>query len=949
MGSTRRPDRTPDESNRVSETGSSDERVNEVSAEGKGEPSAPKASPPSTEIERTVASSRPPVGQEAFKLASTPLEMGRSLVHRHLGYFYLEEFIGGGGMGAVFKAQDEMLNRTVAVKVLSQIQSADVEALRRFKNEAQSAARLDNENIARVFYVGEDDGWNYIVFEYIEGVNIRDLVYENGPLNIAESVSFALQIAEALHHAHQRDVVHRDIKPSNVLITPDGKAKLVDMGLARLHQVESSQADITVSGVTLGTFDYISPEQARDPRAADVRSDIYSLGCTVFFMLAGRPPFPEGTMLQKLLSHTSDAPPDLRQFRADVPEEVTAMLSKMLEKTPGLRHQTPAELIVDLVHISDHLGLNIARRRTTVLVPPERTQFEWLVNFLPWLAPVLILIVLAVFLKFLVPVTPLLVPKPKIPELPPVPTGEVVENLSGNRVALGGGDAQSSGVDVAPVNVTDGTRHVDSVLTSPGSRNASADAIDDNSETSRPELRTSPSLTEGPDTKEETSSADFETGNESQKVVKETNVIGDTGEFPRVALTDNQIRTIVVGSADDEPSRPAFRSLKLAIEYVNQHAKDLLYLEAIELRLDDPLYESSLELNNLSLTIRGAPGFSPIVCFHPIVDDPVQHPRSMIRVTGGKVNFENMHFVMDLPRDPVETWSLFELDGVDDLNLIDSSMTIRPDPEHDANPDRVAFLDVRSVPRVVGTDPAVGVELPQMQIALDNCLVRGEAVLLRAEEVRPLRLTWNNGLLVTTECLMSADGTRLESRSGANIVLDLHHVTAVVDQGLCKLGSSHLAPFLLTPDIKIEHCIIVTQPDAPLFDLKGVLDPETSLEQFVFTGDRNFYEGVDSASDKIYWRMSLDDGTVNQLNFTEWKRYWGKQDLVSKEGMVKWKQLPDSEVPVSQRSSDDYQLGVSPNAALKSGPAFDNSDAGVQMELLPQLPVLPEWSAGDSR
>ena len=276
-------------------------------------------------------------------------------------------------------------------------------------------------------------------------------------------------------------------------------------------------------------------------------------------------------------------------------------------------------------------------------------------------------------------------------------------------------------------------------------------------------------------------------------------------------------------------------------------------------------------------------------------------------------------------------------------------MTIRPDPEHDANPDRVAFLDVRSVPRVVGTDPAVDVELPQMQIALDNCLARGEAVLLRAEEVRPLRLTWNNGLLVTTECLMSADGTRLESRSGANIVLDLHHVTAVVDQGLCKLGSSHLAPFLLTPDIKIEHCIIVTQPDAPLFDLKGVLDPEKSLEQFVFTGDRNFYEGVDSASDKIYWRMSLDDGTVNQLNFTEWKRYWGKQDLVSKEGMVKWKQLPDLEVPVSQRSSDDYQLGASPNPALKSGPAFDNSDAGVQMELLPQLPVLPEWSVGDSR
>ncbi len=958
MGSTRRPDRTPGESNRLSETGSSDERVNEVSAEGKGKPSVPNAVPPSVEIERTVASSRPPVGQEAFKLASTPLEMGRSLVHRHLGYFYLEEFIGGGGMGAVFKAQDEMLNRTVAVKVLSQIQSTDVEALRRFKNEAQSAARLDNENIARVFYVGEDDGWNYIVFEYIEGINIRDLVHERGPLDFDESLSYAWQVAEALHHAHQRNVVHRDIKPSNVLITPDGKAKLVDMGLARLHQVESSQADITVSGVTLGTFDYISPEQARDPRSADVRSDIYSLGCTVFFMLAGRPPFPEGTMLQKLLSHTSDAPPDLRQFRADVPEEVTAMLSKMLEKTPALRHQTPAELITDLVHISDYLGLKITRGRTTVLVPPERTRFQWLTNFLPWLAPVLILIILAVFLRFLSPAAPLVVPKPKIPELPQAPATEVVENLSENRVALGGDDAKSSDVDAAPAKVADATRHDDSLSTSPGSQNASAVTIDDklsedegddNGDTTQRPLRTSPSLTEGHDTKEGTSSADFETGIESREVVKKIDAIGNTGEFQRVALADNQIRTIVVGSADDEPSRPAFRSLKSAIEYVNQHAKDLLHLEAIELQFDDLLYEASLELNNLSLTIRGAPGFNPIVCFRPIVDDQVQHPRSMVRVTGGKVNFENMHFVMDLPRDPVERWSLFELDGVDSFNLIDSSMTIRPDPAHGASPDHVAFLDVRSVPRVVDTDPAVGVELPQMPIALDNCLARGEAVLLRAEEVRPLRLTWNNGLLISTECLMSADGTRLESRSGANIVLDLHHVTAVVDQGLCKLGSSQLAPFLLTPDIQIEHCIIITHPDAPLFDLKGVLDPETSLEQFVFTGDRNFYEGVDSASDKIYWRMSLDDGTVSQLNFTEWKRYWGKQDLVSKEGMVKWKQLPDPKVPVSQRSSDDYRLGASPNPALKSGPAFDNSDAGVQMELLPQFPVLPEWSVDDSR
>lgn len=158
-------------------------------------------------------------------------------------------------------------------------------------------------------YVGEDRGVHYIVFEFIEGVNLRDRVEQIGPLSLSEAVSFTYQIAQALAHSSHRDVIHRDIKPSNVLITPDGKAKLVDMGLARLTRVAQANNDLTASGVTLGTFDYISPEQARDPRGADVRSDLYSLGCSFFYMLTGRPPFPEGTVLQKLLQHQADVPP----------------------------------------------------------------------------------------------------------------------------------------------------------------------------------------------------------------------------------------------------------------------------------------------------------------------------------------------------------------------------------------------------------------------------------------------------------------------------------------------------------------------------------------------------------------------------------------------------------------------------------------------------------------
>src|SRR5204863_7405654 len=145
--------------------------------------------------------------------------------------------------------------------------------------------------------------------------------------------------ADALWDAFRRDVVHRDIKPSNMLITSDGVAKLVDMGLARLHQVEHTDNDLTASGVTLGTFDYISPEQARDPRSADVRSDLYSLGCSLYFMLVGQPPFPHGTVLQKLLQHQGEEPSDVSELRPDVPYELSRILRTLLAKNPARRYQ----------------------------------------------------------------------------------------------------------------------------------------------------------------------------------------------------------------------------------------------------------------------------------------------------------------------------------------------------------------------------------------------------------------------------------------------------------------------------------------------------------------------------------------------------------------------------------------------------------------------------------
>jgi len=270
----------------------------------------PAAAPPVRDDQPTIISNRPPAApsQSANELARR-IAQGQVVPGDRLGHFELLDYVGGGGMGRVLRARDSRLGRIVAMKVLLPEQAADQETLLRFHNEAQSTARLDHPNIVRVFHMGEDQGLHYIAFEFVEGMNVRKLVERKGRLPLAEALSYTLQVAQALEHAAGRQVVHRDIKPSNVLITPEGQ---------------------------------------RDPRSADVRSDIYSLGCTFFYMLTGRPPFPEGTVLQKLLQHQGDRPPDVRHFRPELPPRVSRILQKMLAKEPKDRYADASALVDDL-------------------------------------------------------------------------------------------------------------------------------------------------------------------------------------------------------------------------------------------------------------------------------------------------------------------------------------------------------------------------------------------------------------------------------------------------------------------------------------------------------------------------------------------------------------------------------------------------------------------------
>jgi hypothetical protein len=297
-----------------------------------------------TIISRNVP--RPPPPEDA---------LGASLRGRHLAHFELIEPIGVGGMGAVLRARDTQLDRSVALKVLPPDLAQDPENIRRFHQEARAAARLDHENIARVFFCGEDQRLHFIAFEFVEGDNLRTILERRGRLPVGEAIHYVLQIAAGLSHAAQRGVVHRDIKPSNIIVTPAGRAKLVDMGLARSQHPHSDNA-LTQSGVTLGTFDYISPEQALEPRDADVRSDIYSLGCTFYHMLTGTPPVPEGTAAKKLHHHQHVKPTDPRQLVADLPDEVVLILDRMIAKQPRDRYQTPEQLVHHLLAVARKLG-----------------------------------------------------------------------------------------------------------------------------------------------------------------------------------------------------------------------------------------------------------------------------------------------------------------------------------------------------------------------------------------------------------------------------------------------------------------------------------------------------------------------------------------------------------------------------------------------------------------
>jgi serine/threonine protein kinase len=266
------------------------------------------------------------------------------------------ELLGAGGMGMVFKARHIWLDKIVAIKLLAEGTFRQPHAVARFLREAQMTAGLDHPNIVRATDAGEVSGVHYMVTELVVGQDLARIVQRGGRLSVADACAITCQVASALQYAHEKGLVHRDIKPSNLMLTLDderrGSVKVLDFGLARLG---ADQDTLTAAGHVLGTLDFMAPEQASDPRRVDTRADIYSLGCTLYYLLAGEPPFAGAqfdSAASKLRAHLQTPPPDLRRSRRDVPAAVLDCLQIMLAKEPAERFASPQKIVRKLARFT---------------------------------------------------------------------------------------------------------------------------------------------------------------------------------------------------------------------------------------------------------------------------------------------------------------------------------------------------------------------------------------------------------------------------------------------------------------------------------------------------------------------------------------------------------------------------------------------------------------------
>jgi len=813
-----------------------------------------------------------------------------------LEHFRIEERIGMGGMGAVFRAVDTRLQRYVALKLLAPSQSWDQSAVRRFQNEARAAARLDHENVARVFYIGDDRGLNFIAFEFVTGSNVRELIRRQERLSVADTVNYSLQIACALKHTSAMGVVHRDIKPSNIIITPNGRAKLVDLGLARKDSNES-QADLTLPGTTLGTFDYIAPEQARDPRSVDVRSDIYSLGCTIYHMLTGQPPYPEGTVLQKLLDHQGREAPDPAKVNPRVPDHLSAIVRRMMNSDRGRRYQTADQLIRDLTSVAATLGLRGVNPEGLVWVASRSIHPRPWLRHVGWVATAGLLLGSVLVLHqyseeigrrmFASPagqqiadrdsgVRPAGTTDPGDSASASVAGQGELELVAGNgnrpqpatlpnegspRVPAGpGSDFENlPGDPLARLSTVPDALRIDSQLELDPSRNRIPDMrtlLSDPAglRTPGPDGRSTLSTTSA-SMKPATSPGGAEAG--PAAAVAATTTGTDQGSTPTVPITtpaDAVGLPVTLFSGSSGADRK-FRTLEAACAAAEDGS-------TIELQFTGRRLEKPLRLARRNITIRAAQGHSPVIEFMPTAFDSTEPVVRLISAPGGTLRIEGVQFRLIIPAQAVaERYALVGISSAGLVRLERVAATV-------VNPQRMSavLVDVYSP---AGRMPADMPTMPsetgrdELRVEIADSFFRGNASLLSLAWPGSLHITLENSAVGLTDDLIEIQPVAAASTSKSAVTISLQRLTS-------RLAGS-LLHFLTTadgPQVQCEarRCIFSLAGSNPLIQMDPGISEEDGRRMLSWRSEWNSYDQA-----QTFLAGPFSD---QPLDYEAWQLYW---------------------------------------------------------------------------
>lgn len=761
-----------------------------------------------------------------------------------LAHFEITSRLGSGGMGAVFKATDLELARDVALKILHPGSSQDASMISRFRNEARACAQLNHDNIARVFYAGSQDGLYFIAYEYATGKTIRDLIIDRGRLSVEDTVNYAIQVTLALNHIAAAGIVHRDIKPSNIMLTNTGRVKVVDLGLARRDTTDSI-GDITVAGTTLGTFDYISPEQARDPRNADIRSDIYSLGCTMYHMLTGQAPYPEGTALQKLLDHQGKSPPDPRQLNAGVPPELAAILRKMMANSPDHRYAVPGLLLNDLIQMAARLGLRsipaegIVWRKMNAGSNRQPLGAVWV------LVSVALICMTAVFLQ----------------------RSSQSEKLADALV----NDIDTLGVEVNPEEYETGETAVDSTDTE-------VSAATDLSPSNVVDSGTSGTGTSGSE-----GAAGLVESLVNSSTRKPTPMLPTTGPVsssfldvvmtqPGARISQNQIAAeqsnpFILESSDGNVR--SFQTLKAAVADARSGDVVLLRYNGFP---DDLTAQPPVRIVGMNLIIRAADGFRPTLEFDGVSEGAVSPGRMFNLRSQGSLTMRDIDLRL-VVRDDLNTdrWSLFHCEGSNRVNLENVSIEC-------INPDGQPTSIFEMADETTGPiDNAVGAE---SDFSLTRVICRADADAFRIA-CQP------RGRIQLKDCGFALNGSLMELRGDSS----MQPVRGALEVFFDHVTCIHAAPMIYMNDgddqkgaaprtlprlsIRSEASVFAgIGMEAKLLSSEGNSYLEDIESLVTWNGFTNLYDGY-----SVFWEIesSALDYSSRRLDFTQWNQFWSNR------------------------------------------------------------------------